>query len=66
MNKYFTNTSVGYICIAAVLIAFTMAPSGKRVSDEAVKAQAEACAKIGMKPYVRLTSSELVLNCEKP
>ena len=66
MNKYFTNTSIGYLCVAAVIITALVSCGERSVSDEAVKAQTEACAKIGMKPYVRLTSGELLLDCRAP
>ena len=66
MSHIISSTSVGYICAAAILITAIVSCGESNVSDEAVKAQTEACAKIGMKPYVRLTPGELLLDCRAP
>lgn len=65
-NAHMNAEAIKYLAAAAVIITALVSCSGtKKVSDEAVRANAEACAKLGKEPSVQITHDKIFITCKE-
>lgn len=64
MNAYATR-AIGFICLTVIaLFMITNCGGQTKLSDEAVKAQAQTCQAVGMVQKLHMVSGKIELTCE--